>query len=713
MHTETTVDLLTCASKFIAACVKTVPGPDGEPEPANECEAVAHDLACALAVEARRLQKAPAASEHQLPALPEPDGVLVVGTQALRGYSACTLAGYAQSAIADLVKENAMLREGLQCYADGNHFMRADEDAWDTVSGEPRNFWCDEAGTATIEDGSVAAAALKGQPLRDEEDVAPSASERQQGGETPIATYHRDDEGPAAAEAYAKIVASVSSEDLLKIANLVAHGARATIGAGRVVLTCKDWDDMKVFNLNPAPAATRAMESKFWTRESAAEDTLKRLGYEWRGGELWAPPVGKRPDFNLIDKLVIERDAAQVRAARTAAILVAIHQLLYPSATPGFTFCPDNANEWMQRLSDRIRAIPDELAKAHAQPPQAQPAAPQPDRPPECKGFPPGACRRADATLCEIFKDKAVVEQALFDAAGGKAPMPDQQRLRELALLLGHAGPLLSAHSAAQQSMAAALASAPAAAQGGVREQFEAWLQKEGGGEAKPRDRTFAKLGWDAGHEAGRQQGMSQANALWEMAKTSEAADKPAALIALNDKTRSDVDEAIRKLRELDGKEVELWQWWAVVCMALWKAYQLGAATTQPTHEQAKAETAKAEQAVPVAWRTDAPASEDEQGRQLDLAREDKRLFGHGVTVNGWRVPAPLVSMLASPPATESRPLTECKWTPDNDGTYWTTCGQGFVFNCEGGPKEHDMRFCCYCAHGITAGTTEQAKEQG
>jgi hypothetical protein len=129
------------------------------------------------------------------------------------------------------------------------------------------------------------------------------------------------------------------------------------------------------------------------------------------------------------------------------------------------------------------------------------------------------------------------------------------------------------------------------------------------------------------------------------MAKTSEAADKPAALIALNDKTRSDVDEAIRKLRELDGKEVELWQWWAVVCMALWKAYQLGAATTQPTHEQAKAEMAKAEQAVPVAWRTDAPASEDEQGRQLDLAREDQRLFGHGVTVNGWRVPAPLVSL--------------------------------------------------------------------
>jgi hypothetical protein len=210
--------------------------------------------------------------------------------------------------------------------------------------------------------------------------------------------------------------------------------------------------------------------------------------------------------------------------------------------------------------------------------------------------------------------------------------------------------------------------------------------------------------------ERGRLQGMSQANALWEMAKTSEAADKPAALIALNDKTRSDVDEAIRKLRELDGKEVELWQWWAVVCMALWKAYQLGAATTQPTHEQAKAEMAKAEQAVPVAWRTDAPASEDEQGRQLDLAREDQRLFGHGVTVNGWRVPAPLVSMLASSPATERRPLPDSELAAlayKGYDDYWTE-------NSLGDEQEAWARSAktVLAAHGITAGTTEQAKEQ-
>lgn len=64
-------------------------------------------------------------------------------------------------------------REALQFYADGNHFAIAADDAWDTVSGEPTNFWCDEAGTATVEDGTVAKMALAGTPLPDEGDGTP------------------------------------------------------------------------------------------------------------------------------------------------------------------------------------------------------------------------------------------------------------------------------------------------------------------------------------------------------------------------------------------------------------------------------------------------------------------------------------------------------------------------------------------------------------
>lgn len=56
--------------------------------------------------------------------------------------------------------ENARLREALQFYADGNHFAMHNSDAWDTVSGEPANFWEDESNTATVEDGSVAKMAL-------------------------------------------------------------------------------------------------------------------------------------------------------------------------------------------------------------------------------------------------------------------------------------------------------------------------------------------------------------------------------------------------------------------------------------------------------------------------------------------------------------------------------------------------------------------------
>ncbi|MDG9928516.1 MULTISPECIES: hypothetical protein [unclassified Pseudomonas] len=52
------------------------------------------------------------------------------------------------------------LVEALEFYAQGNHLLLADPDAWDTCSGEPLNFLHDEAGTASVEDGSIAKAAL-------------------------------------------------------------------------------------------------------------------------------------------------------------------------------------------------------------------------------------------------------------------------------------------------------------------------------------------------------------------------------------------------------------------------------------------------------------------------------------------------------------------------------------------------------------------------
>lgn len=52
------------------------------------------------------------------------------------------------------------LREALEFYANGDHLLLADPDAWDACSGEPMNFLHDEAGTASVEDGSIAKQAL-------------------------------------------------------------------------------------------------------------------------------------------------------------------------------------------------------------------------------------------------------------------------------------------------------------------------------------------------------------------------------------------------------------------------------------------------------------------------------------------------------------------------------------------------------------------------
>jgi len=59
----------------------------------------------------------------------------------------------------ELKTDAERVREALKFYAEGDHF-NFDSDAWDTVSGEPQNFWCDEAGTATVEDGTIAKLAI-------------------------------------------------------------------------------------------------------------------------------------------------------------------------------------------------------------------------------------------------------------------------------------------------------------------------------------------------------------------------------------------------------------------------------------------------------------------------------------------------------------------------------------------------------------------------
>jgi hypothetical protein len=65
-----------------------------------------------------------------------------------------------QAECRELQAEVGRLKRGLDFYARGCHFSH-DSDVWDTVSGEPPNYWCDEEGS-TVEDGAIAKLFLEG-----------------------------------------------------------------------------------------------------------------------------------------------------------------------------------------------------------------------------------------------------------------------------------------------------------------------------------------------------------------------------------------------------------------------------------------------------------------------------------------------------------------------------------------------------------------------
>jgi hypothetical protein len=64
--------------------------------------------------------------------------------------------------LAEARAERDAMAKALTFYATQEHFILSDDTMWDTVSGEPPNWWCDEAGTATVEDGSIARLVLAG-----------------------------------------------------------------------------------------------------------------------------------------------------------------------------------------------------------------------------------------------------------------------------------------------------------------------------------------------------------------------------------------------------------------------------------------------------------------------------------------------------------------------------------------------------------------------
>ncbi|AUR87532.1 hypothetical protein NVP1101O_121 [Vibrio phage 1.101.O._10N.261.45.C6] len=83
------------------------------------------------------------------------------------------------------------------------------------------------------------------------------------------------------------------------------HTYNCANGTGFYLLKESDWyflnliseewvsvqDNDPMFDPIPIPAKPNR------TKESTAVETLERMGYEWKGGELWKPPVGIAPDY--------------------------------------------------------------------------------------------------------------------------------------------------------------------------------------------------------------------------------------------------------------------------------------------------------------------------------------------------------------------------------------------------------------------------------
>lgn len=89
--------------------------------------------------------------EHRMAGFPVPD---------FNAVKCAADVAIAEQRLADAERRNAELELALKFYSDGDHLLLADPDEWDTCSGEPINWLHDSSGTASVEDGSLARAAL-------------------------------------------------------------------------------------------------------------------------------------------------------------------------------------------------------------------------------------------------------------------------------------------------------------------------------------------------------------------------------------------------------------------------------------------------------------------------------------------------------------------------------------------------------------------------
>jgi hypothetical protein len=112
-----------------------------------------------------------------------------------------------------------------------------------------------------------------------------------------------------------------------------------------------------------------------------------------------------------------ERDHARARLDRALRILSDIHAYLYPRLVEHdgktYAFNAPNVHEMMQRLSDRVRAIPDEIERLQSPPIAASGLSPEAPEPDETTGVGSGEQDAKDAPTDDLTPPEALASRLI------------------------------------------------------------------------------------------------------------------------------------------------------------------------------------------------------------------------------------------------------------------------------------------------------------
>lgn len=100
--------------------------------------------------------------------------------------------------------------------------------------------------------------------------------------------------------------------------------------------------------------------------------------------------------------------------------------------------------------------------------------------------------------------------------------------------------------------------------------------------------------------------------------------------------------------------------------------------------------------------------------RREMLAAIDPEIRMHRIAGSSLEVEVVLVSWLRAEVdriCPEDDKLPACTWTEDENGCWWTGCGQAHELSNDG-PSENSMRFCCYCGRPLAEKRSEPEPEE-